>query len=55
LKLRKKCSFFQLGNCLTFSGGAISFQQSPKRAMLTTDEHLMDNAKGNNHKEGDKP
>jgi hypothetical protein len=46
LSVRKKpCRF----------GGAFLLSKAPKRAMLKAGEHLMDNAKGNNHKEGDKP
>jgi len=35
--------------------GLFHLSKAPKRAMLITDEHLMDNATGNNHMEGDKP
>jgi len=35
--------------------GLFLLSKAPKRAMLKAGEHLMDNAKGNNHKEGDKP
>ena len=35
--------------------GLFVYSKAPKRAMLKADEHLMDTAKGNNHKEDDKP
>ena len=35
--------------------GLFHLSKTPKRAMLKAGEHLMDNAKGNNHMEGDKP
>jgi hypothetical protein len=55
LKLPKSLSYFQLLKALPIWWGFLVKSKAPKRAMLITDEHLMDNAKGNNHKEGDKP
>jgi hypothetical protein len=53
--LYKNCSFFQLGKSPADLVGLFLLSKAPKRAMLKAGEHLMDNAKGNNHKEGDKP
>jgi hypothetical protein len=53
--LRKNCSFFQLGKSPADLVGLFLLSKATKRAMLKAGEHLMDNAKGNNHKEGDKP
>jgi hypothetical protein len=55
LMLHKNCSFFQLGKSPADLVGLFLLSKAPKRAMLKAGEHLMDNAKGNNHKEGDKP
>jgi len=53
--LHNLCSFFQLGKSPAEMVGLFHLSKAPKRAMLKAGEHLMDNAKGNNHMEGDKP
>ena len=55
LKLPKSLSYFQLLKALPIWWGFLIKSKAPKRAMLIADEHQMDNAKGNSHKEGDKP
>lgn len=55
LKLRKSCSFFQLGKCLTSLVGLFLFKQSPKRAKLKGNADQWNEPTNSNRMEDYKP